>query len=61
MISMYIKDVSWEKNGPNLPDFKKFKISKLPVFHEAFQKVARNIQGFCSFAYFHMYCVAKFD
>ncbi len=61
MISMYIKDFSWEKKWPQFARFQIFFNSKLPVFYEAFQKVARNIEGFCSFAYFHMYYVAKFD
>ncbi len=49
------------KKWPKFARFQKNLNSKLPVFYESFQKVARNIEGFCSFSYFHMCYLAKFD
>jgi hypothetical protein len=47
MISTYIKDFHG-KNGPNSPDFEFLKLQIARVIYDNFQKVAKNIKGYCT-------------
>jgi hypothetical protein len=49
------------ENGPNSPDLEGKTISKSSDFHDNFQFVAKNIEGFCFFFSLHIKYVTKFD
>jgi hypothetical protein len=63
MISIYLKDFSWEKKMAQICQIsKKFKFQIASVLWSLPEGSQEYIQGFCSFSYFHMYYyVAKFD
>jgi hypothetical protein len=47
MISTSTKDFPWGKKWPKFAIFQNFKNSKSPKSFNNFQKVAKNIRGFC--------------